>query len=654
MNRIRVADLAKDLQMSVAELVSVLVDLGVEVEGADSQIDISTAQAVRAVLDKGHPEVELPPTMTVRELAQALGVQTTQVQQKLMRLGVLAALNQQLSADQIERVAYELGYSVRWTQAKEPEVPESARPRTASTGGPQPRPPVVTILGHVDHGKTTLLDAIRRTNVAEGEYGGITQHIGAYQVEVEHAGERAKITFLDTPGHEAFTAMRARGAQVTDIAVLVVAADDGVMPQTVEALNHAKAAGVPIIVAINKIDKPEANPDRVKQQLAELGVVPEEWGGDTIFVPVSAKQRIGLGDLLEAILLVAEVQELKADPNAPAQGVVIESKLDKGRGPVATIIVQQGTFKQGDAVVAGEAHGCIRALLDDRGNRVLKATPSMPVEVIGLSAVPTAGEKMEVVKNERIAKQIAMEREQRHRQEKLASQRTRVTMRDLNRLIREGEIKELLIVLKADVHGSVEAVRTSLERLEHPEVRLRVLHAAVGNITESDIMLASASNALVIGFNVRVEPEAQRAAEQEHVEVRTYRIIYELVEDVKAAMLGMLQPVIEEFTLGKAEVRAVFSLPRGTVAGCYVTEGKMVRNAEVRVWRKKEVVFTGKLSSLRHLKEDVREIAQGYECGIMLEGFSDFREGDVIECFEKREVSRTGQAVAQRSAAAVS
>ncbi|MDW8291383.1 MAG: translation initiation factor IF-2, partial [Armatimonadota bacterium] len=455
MNRIRVAELAKDLQMSVTELVSTLTDLGVEVEGADSLIDISTAQAVRAVLDKGHPEVELPPVMTVRELAQALGVPNTQVQQKLMRLGVLAALNQPLSADQIERVAYELGYSVRWTQAKEAEVPESARPRTASTGGPQPRPPVVTILGHVDHGKTTLLDAIRRTNVAEGEYGGITQHIGAYQVEVEHAGERARITFLDTPGHEAFTAMRARGAQVTDIAVLVVAADDGVMPQTVEALNHAKAAHVPVIVAINKIDKPEANPDRVKQQLTELGVVPEEWGGDTICVPLSAKQRIGLGDLLEAILLVAEVQELKADPNAPALGVVIESKLDKGRGPVATIIVQQGTFKRGDAVVAGEAYGCIRALLDDRGNRVPKATPSMPVEVIGLSAVPTAGEKMEVVKDERIARQIAMERAQRHRQEKLASQRTRVTMRDLNRLIREGEIKELLIVLKADVHGSV-------------------------------------------------------------------------------------------------------------------------------------------------------------------------------------------------------
>jgi len=473
-------------------------------------------------------------------------------------------------------------------------------------------------------------------------------------VEVEHAGERAKITFLDTPGHEAFTAMRARGAQVTDIAVLVVAADDGVMPQTVEALNHAKAANVPIIVAINKIDKPEANPDRVKQQLAELGVVPEEWGGDTIFVPVSAKQRIGLEDLLEAILLVAEVQELKADPNAPAQGVVIESKLDKGRGPVATIIVQQGTFKQGDAVVAGEAYGRIKALVDDRGNRVPKATPSMPVEVVGLSAVPTAGEKMEVVKDERTAKQIAMEREQRHRQEKLASQRTRVTMRDLNRLIREGEIKELLIVLKADVHGSVEAVRTSLERLEHPEVRLRVLHAAVGNITESDIMLASASNALVIGFNVRVEPEAQRVAEQERIEVRTYRIIYELVEDVKAAMLGMLQPVIEEFTLGKAEVRAVFNLPRGTVAGCYVTEGKMVRNAEARVWRNKQLVHTGKLHSLRHLKEDVREIAQGYECGIMIEGFSDFREGDIIECFEKREVSRAGQAIGQRSAVGVS
>lgn len=654
MNRIRVSDLAKDLQMSVAELLSTLADLGVEVHSADSLIDIATAQAVREVLDKGHPVVELPPSLTVRELAQALGVQPPQVQQTLMKVGILAGVNQQLSADQIERVAYELGYSVRWVEAKEPEVPESARPRIASAGGPQPRPPVVTILGHVDHGKTTLLDAIRRTNVAEGEYGGITQHIGAYQVEVEHAGEKARITFLDTPGHEAFTAMRARGAQVTDIAVLVVAADDGVMPQTVEALNHAKAANVPIIVAINKIDKPEANPDRVKQQLAELGLMPEEWGGDTIFVPVSAKQRIGLGDLLEAILLVAEVQELKADPNAPAQGVVIESKLDKGRGPVATIIVQQGTFKQGDAVVAGEAYGRIKALLDDRGNRVPKATPAMPVEVIGLSAVPEAGEKMEVVKDERTARQIAMEREQRHRQEKLASQRARVTMRDLSRLIQEGEIKELLVVLKADVHGSVEAVRSSLERLEHPEVRLRVLHAAVGNITESDIMLASASNALVIGFNVRVEPEAQRAAEQEHVEVRTYRIIYELVEDIKAAMLGLLQPVLEEFPLGKAEVRAVFTLPRGTVAGCYVTEGKIVRNAEARVWRKKDLLYTGKIVSLRHLKEDVREIAQGYECGLMVEGFSDFQEGDIIECFEKREVSRAGHTITQRSATAIS
>jgi translation initiation factor IF-2 len=653
-NQIRVAELAKDLQMSVAELLSTLNELGVEAQNADSLIDISTAQAVREMLDKGHPVVELPPTMTVRELAQTLGVQATQVQQKLMRVGVLAGLNQQLTADQIERVAYDLGYSVRWTEAKELEVPESARPRTVSAGGPQPRPPVVTILGHVDHGKTTLLDAIRRTNVAEGEYGGITQHIGAYQVEVEHAGERAKITFLDTPGHEAFTAMRARGAQVTDIAVLVVAADDGVMPQTVEALNHAKAANVPVIVAVNKIDKPEANPDRVKQQLAELGLMPEEWGGDTIFVPVSAKQRIGLGDLLEAILLVAEVQELKADPNAPPQGVVIESKLDKGRGPVATIIVQQGTFKQGDAVVAGEAFGRIKALLDDKGNRVAKATPAMPVEVIGLSSVPEAGERMEVVKDERTARQIAMEREQRHRQEKLASQRSRVTMKDLSRLIREGEIKELLVVLKADVHGSVEAVRSSLERLEHPEVRLRVLHAAVGNITESDIMLASASNALVIGFNVRVEAEAQRTAEQERVEVRTYRIIYELVEDIKAAMLGLLQPVIEEFTLGKAEVRAVFNLPRGTVAGCYVTEGKIVRNAEVRIWRKKELLHTGKIASLRHLKEDVREIAQGYECGVMVDGFVDFQEGDVLECFERREVSRAGSTITQRSATAVS
>lgn len=654
MNRIRVSDLAKDLQMGVADLLSTLTDLGLDVQGTDSLIDISTAQTVREVLDMGHPVVELPPFMTVRELAQALEVQPSQIQQNLMGIGVLAGVNQQLSADQIERVAYELGYSVRWVEAKEPEVPESARPRTASTGGPQPRPPVVTILGHVDHGKTTLLDAIRRTNVAESEHGGITQHIGAYQVEVEHAGEKARITFLDTPGHEAFTAMRARGAQVTDIAVLVVAADDGVMPQTVEAMNHAKAANVPVIVAINKIDKPEANPDRVKQQIAELGLMPEEWGGDTIFVPVSAKQHTGLGDLLEAILLVAEVQDLKADPNTPAKGVAIESKLDKGRGPVATIIVQQGTLKQGDIVVAGEAYGRIKALLDDKGNRVYKATPATPVEVIGLSAVPDAGEKMEVVKDERTARQIAMEREQRHRQERLAIQRNRVTMKDLSRLIKEGEVKELLVVLKADVHGSVEAVRSSLGRLEHPEVRLRVLHAAVGNITESDIMLASASNALVIGFNVRVEPEAQRTAEQEHVEMRTYRIIYELVEDIKAAMLGMLQPVLEEFPLGKAEVRAMFNLPRGTVAGCYVTEGKIVRNAEARVWRKKDILYTGKVSSLRHLKEDVREIAQGYECGIVVEGFSDFQEGDIIECFEKREVPRAGHAIAQRSATAIS
>lgn len=654
MNAIRLGDLAKDLQMGVSELLVTLKELGVQVENADSVIDISTVQAVRVLLDKGHPEIELPPTMTVRELSQALDIPTTQIQQKLMKVGVLAGVNQQLSADQIERVAYELGYAVIWKEREEAEVPASARPRTQpSASGPQPRPPVVTILGHVDHGKTTLLDAIRRTNVAEGEYGGITQHIGAYQVEVEHAGEKAKITFLDTPGHEAFTAMRARGAQVTDIAILVVAADDGVMPQTVEALNHAKAANVPVIVAINKIDKPEANPDRVMTQLAEMGLLPEEWGGDTIFVRVSAKQRQGLEDLQEAILLVAEVQELKADPGASPVGVVIESKLDLGRGPVATIIVQQGTFKQGDAVVSGDAFGRIRTLLDDKGSKVTKATPAMPVEVIGLSAVPEAGEKMEVVKDERTARQIAMERAQRRRSERLASERGRVTMKDLSSLIRAGNIKELLVVLKADVHGSVEAVRTSLERLEHPEVRVRVLHAAVGNITESDIMLASASNALVIGFNVRVEPEAQRAAEQERVEVHTYRIIYELVEDIKAAMVGVLKPVIEEFSLGKAEVRAVFNLPRGAAAGCYVTEGKMVRGAEVRVWRQKELLHTGKIVSLRHIKEDAREIAQGYECGLMVDGFSGFQEGDILECFELREVSRAAQSVTQRSATTV-
>jgi len=555
MRGIRVFELAKELGVSNTALLSALADLGIEAENSASYIDEQNAQIVREIV--GHDAeaikkgriVEVGPTITVRDLAELMGVEPAEVQKRLVEMGVLASLNQQLDSAVAAKVAARFAYEVKVVPRREvkAEVPKPIpAPRPKHAPKLVPRPPVVTIMGHVDHGKTTLLDAIRKTNVTEQEFGGITQHIGAYQVDVRGR----KITFLDTPGHEAFTAMRARGAKVTDIAVIVVAADDAVMPQTIEAIDHARAAEVPIIVAINKIDKPDANVERVKQQLAERGLVPEDWGGDTITVEISAKQNLNLDHLLEMILLVADMAELKAEVSANhVKGTVIEAKVDRGKGPVATVLIEKGTLKVGTPVVAGRAYGRVKAMLDDKGERVSKATPAMPVEILGLSEAPSAGDALESVADDRVARQIAESRAQEERKERLGAE-TRVTLEDLYKQIREGQVKELNIVLKADVQGSVEAIRQSLEGIEHEEVRPRIIHSGVGNVSESDILLASASNAIVIGFNVRSDAQAEAKAEAEHVEVRHYNVIYELINDVRAAMGGMLEPVCEEVPLG--------------------------------------------------------------------------------------------------------
>jgi len=645
---VRASDLAKEMGMSTAELVSALGDLGVSVAGPADIVDADTAQAMREMFGKqdgSQKAVEFPVGGTVKDLAVAMGIPPADVQKRLMSMGVLAAVNQRLSPDAARKLAGAYGFAVK---LKTPPPPAAASTATAARpakhkspgGGPTPRPPVVTVMGHVDHGKTTLLDAIRNTNVVEGEFGGITQHIGAYQVEIGQDSDKRKITFLDTPGHAAFTAMRARGASITDIAVLVVAADDGIMPQTVEAISHARAAGVPIIVAINKIDLPDANPERIKTQLTEYDLVPREYGGDVECVPISAKQKQGIDDLLEHIAFQADLMDLKADPNGKPRGVIVEARQEVGRGPVATVLVQEGTLRVGDNVVCGLAHGRIRAMTNDRGEKLTKAGPATPVEIIGLSLVPNAGDVLETVKDEKTARQIAELRAQRQRDARLATQQ-RVTLEDLYRRIREGEAKELNLVVKADVQGSVEAVVGALQQLDQSEVKLKVIHSAVGNIGESDIMLASASGAVVIGFNVRADAPAQQAAEREHVDVRIFNIIYELTEAVERAMKGMLAPVYEEIALGKAEVRRLFRTPKGVViAGCYVTEGKIVRNADVRVRRGRDVVYTGKIESLKHLKDDVREMAQGFECGIVVSDFNDVQEGDILEAFEMRQVER--------------
>jgi translation initiation factor IF-2 len=572
------------------------------------------------------PEVVIPRTLTVKQLADILKVSGIDAIKCLMRNGVMASINQVIDYETAAIVAADLGFEAK----EEPQAPAGAalKPRIAETGkGIKLRPPVVTIMGHVDHGKTKLLDAIRQTNVVDTEAGQITQHIGAYQVEVR--GQ--KITFLDTPGHEAFTAMRARGAQVTDIAVLVVAADDGVMPQTVEAINHAKAAEVPIVVAINKIDKPTANPDRVKQQLADNGVIIEEWGGDVVCVQVSAKRGDGIPDLLENLLIVAEILELKADPNRPAIGVVIEARLDSSRGPMATVLVQTGTLEIGDYVVVGDIWGKVKAMFDDKGKRVKKAGPSTPVGVLGLSSVPQAGDTLTVVSGEKEARTEG----QRRQKEKVSSASKVPRLSNVFAQIQAGNVKELNIILKTDVQGSIEPIRDSLERLSSGGVKVRMVHLGSGSITENDVLLAIASKGIIIGFNTRPEPGAKRLAEQEGVDIRLYQVIYTLVEDVEKALAGMLEPTYVDVIEGHGEVRATFNTRQGKIAGVYVTDGKISRGSMARVIRKGEVLAEAQVSSLKRFKENVREIAAGFECGVGVEGFNDFQIGDIIEAYKK-------------------
>ncbi len=573
--------------------------------------------------------------MTVGEAAKLLHKDASEVIKKLLFLGVMATINQELEIDAILLLAAEFGVEVEVKIPVEEDKFELVEEKDDEADLLE-RPPVVTIMGHVDHGKTTLLDSIRKTNVTEGEAGGITQHIGAYQVEIHGK----KITFLDTPGHEAFTSMRARGAQVTDITILVVAADDGVMPQTIEAINHAKAAKVPIIVAVNKIDKPDANADRIMQELTEYELVPEAWGGDTIFCNVSAKQRIGLENLLDMILLVAEVQELKANPNKRARGTVIEAELDKGKGPVARVLIQHGTLKIGDSFVAGNCFGRVRAMVNDKGKKLKEAGPSTPVEITGLTEVPQAGDPFMAFEDERKARAIAEKRAVTQRQAEMGAN-ARVTLDDLYKHIKDGEIKDLNVIIKGDVQGSVEALKGSLAKIDIEGVRVKILHNGVGAITESDVILASASNAIVIGFNVRPEPQAKLTAEQEKVDIRLHNVIYNVIDEIEAAMKGMLDPVYKENVIGHAEVRNVFKVSKvGTIAGCMVTSGKISRNAEARLIRNGIVVYEGKIDSLKRFKDDAREVAQGYECGISLERFNDIKEGDTIEAFVMETVER--------------
>ncbi len=588
-----------------------------------------------AMLKAKKPVLKLEGQITVAELAGRVETTPAQLIGFLMEMGVMANINQPLNPETVELVAEEYGYDFEY-------VEDPVEEELLSFGDEDDnlkeinRKPVVTVLGHVDHGKTSLLDAIRNANVTAGEVGGITQHIGAYQVKVNDK----KIVFLDTPGHEAFTAMRARGAQVTDIAILVVAADDGVMPQTVEAINHAKAAQVPVLVAINKIDKPDANPERIKQQLSDHGLVTEEWGGDTIFVPVSALRGDGLEELLEMVLLLAEVAELKASPERAGRGTVIEAKLDRGRGPVATVLVQDGTLSIGDPIVCGSISGKVRAMTNERGERVKSAGPSTPVEIQGLNDVPMAGDLFQVVSDDRVARQVAEKRAVKIKE--ATNKVQRVTLDDLFKQIQEGEVKELNLILKGDVQGSVEALQEALFKLSLEEVQIKIIHTGVGAISEWDVMLASASNAIVIGFNVRPSNNARKVAEHDQVDIRLYRIIYEAIEDIKAAVTGMLKPIMKEVIQGQAEVRQLFKVSRlGSIAGSHVIEGKITRNALIRVIRDGTVILdNGSIDSLKRFKDDVREVLTGYECGILIENFNDLHEGDIIEAYVMEQVAR--------------
>ena len=585
---------------------------------------ITTAKAIKR-------RIKIDDAIVLTELAKRMGIKSGEMIKTLMGMGVMATVNQSIDFDTAVLVAAEFDYEVERATFEEEEI---LKQKADSPENLQERPPVVTIMGHVDHGKTSLLDVIRKTHVTQTEAGGITQHIGAYRVVTD----KGQIAFLDTPGHEAFTAMRARGAKVTDIVILVVAADDGVMPQTIEAINHAKAADVPIIVAINKIDKTNADPERVKRELAENGLTPEDWGGDTIFIQVSAKQEQGIDELLEMISLQSEVLELKANADKLAYGHVVEAKIDTGRGPVATVLVQDGTLRNGDPVVCGIHFGKIRAMLDDKGVQVESAGPSIPVEILGLSGVPVAGDEMIALDDEKSAKQVSMHRVQRQRSRELA-QTNRVSLENLFEQMQQGDVKDLNLIIKADVHGSIEALTEALTKLSNDEVKVNVVHSATGTVTESDIPLAAVSNAIIFGFNVRPTPKVQAIASEENVDMRFYSVIYDVIKDVKGAMVGLMESTYEEHILGSADVRELFQIPRvGTIAGCHVTDGKIERGQNIRVVRDGVVLYEGKNSSLRRFKDDVKEVQAGYECGIGIEHFNDIKIGDVLECYYMEEI----------------
>ena len=680
MSKIRVYKLADELEMESKELIDILNNLGIEVSSHMSTVEDDTAKLVREMVEeekrKNSEETEVAEEtkeetqevsekpeltekeideekegedetdyvavnegITIRELADKMNISANNIIKEMMQLGIMTNVNYSLDEDEIEILKEELGLEVKLTDEVEEEEDTELqleeiidRPEDL-----EPRPPIVTVMGHVDHGKTTLLDHIRRARVAEGEAGGITQHIGAYQAKYNSN----KITFIDTPGHEAFSAMRARGAQLTDIVILVVAADDGIMPQTIEAINHAQAAGIPIIVAINKIDKNNAQPDRVKQELTEHGLVPEEWGGETICVPISALKGENIDELLEMVNLVAELEELQANPNRVADGVIIESELDRGRGPIATVLVKNGTLKIGDYIIAGSITGRVRALLDEHGERVEKADPGTPVIVLGFNDVPSAGDYLRVMEDERKAKELADKRQEKKKEERLQKD-TKVSLEDLYRNIQEGEIKELNVIIKADVQGSIAALESSLMNIKSDEVSVNVIHTGVGSINETDVNLASASNAIIIGFNVRPGTNARKAAEKEKVEIKTYRVIYKVIEDIRDAMSGLLEPEYKEIVVGRVEVRDTFKVPDvGIIAGAYVKEGEVNRNDYVRLIRNGVVKHEGNISSLKRFEDDVREVKEGYECGIGIEDYNDVKVDDILEIYRYKEIERS-------------
>lgn len=676
MGKIRVYNLAKELDMDSKEILDILHDLDIEVSSHMSTITDDTAELVKGMYadeedsdsaakteessaekeeisskdidldEQGTIEeqedtsefIEIETPITVKEFAEKIDQAANDIIVELMNLGVMANVNQSLDEETLDLLADELGINIKFKSEEEEIKSLRIGPHIEDKEEDlETRPPIVTVMGHVDHGKTTLLDVIRKSRVAGSEAGGITQHIGAYQAEVNDK----KITFIDTPGHEAFTAMRARGAQLTDIAILVVAADDGIMPQSVEAINHAKAAGIPIIVAINKIDKVNAQPERVKQELTEHGLVPEDWGGNTICVPVSALQEQNIDELLEMIILVSEMEELRANPNRLAEGLIIEGELDKGRGPVATVLIKNGTLKIGDYILAGLTSGRVKAMFNEYGDTLKEAGPSSAVEVLGFDDVPEAGDFVEVVEDEKKAKSAASERQAQKRQQEI-QQDAKVSLEDLYKQIQEGEVKELNIILKADVQGSIEALKAALLRLGTDEVTVNVIHTGVGAVNETDVNLASASNAIIIGFNVRPDNNAMKAADKEKVDIRTYRVIYKALEDIKDAMAGLLDPELKEIVTGRAEVRATFKVPDvGIIAGAYVTDGHVNRNYDARLIRDGVVIHEGTISSLKRFENDVREVQSGYECGIGIENYNDIKENDVIEFYTYKEIKRS-------------